>query len=227
MARTLDPVAHATRRDQFIDAAQALIASHGSARLSIQDVLDATGASKGAFYHYFGSRSALLEAVVERMTSTVLETLGPMVDDPQLPAVEKLTRLFRGIGSWKTERMDLLMGLMEVWYSDENLVVRDKFRREIITRLEPVLAGIARQGNAEGVFNVREPEHAAEVLVSLIQGLNERAWGLFVARRDRTMTLEEVERTIGAYVEAFERILGLPSGALQMIDQPTLRAWFA
>ncbi len=67
MARTLDPAAHALRRDEFVDAAQRLIAAKGYEALSIQDLLDDLGASKGAFYHYFGSKSDLLGAVVDRM----------------------------------------------------------------------------------------------------------------------------------------------------------------
>ena len=67
MARTLNPAAHAVRRDAFVDAAQRLIQAKGYEEMSIQDVLDELGASRGAFYHYFDSKAALLEAVVERM----------------------------------------------------------------------------------------------------------------------------------------------------------------
>ena len=227
MARTLNPVAHTLRSDQFIDATQELIASKGYAQLSIQDVLEATGASRGALYHYFDSKASLLEAVIDRMTQAVLAAVAPEMDDPSLPAREKLQRLFAGIGAWKTERKDLMLGLMEVWYSDQNIVVRDKFRRESITRLEPVLARILAQGNAEGAFDVDQPGHTAEVFVSLIQGLNERAGLLYLARQAGTISFEEFEQTIAAYVTAFERILGIPRGSLKMIDEPTRRAWFA
>ena len=57
------PTAHAVRRDEFVDAAQRLIQSPGYEQMSVQDVLDELGASKGAFYHYFDSKEALLEAV--------------------------------------------------------------------------------------------------------------------------------------------------------------------
>ena len=67
MARTLDPSAHAVRRDTFLDAAQRLIQSKGYEQMSVQDVLADVGTSKGAFYHYFDSKAALLEGVVDRM----------------------------------------------------------------------------------------------------------------------------------------------------------------
>jgi hypothetical protein len=60
---------------------------------------------------------------------------------------------------------------------------------------------------------------------SLWQGLNEHASELFLKRQANTVTLEEVERTLAAYLEAFERILSLPTGSLPR-NQATIREWF-
>ena len=69
MARTLDPAAHALRRDAFVDSAQRLMQARGYEEMTIQDVLDDLDTSRGAFYHYFDSKAALLDAVVERMVA--------------------------------------------------------------------------------------------------------------------------------------------------------------
>ena len=63
MARTLNPTLHTVRRDAFLDVAQRLVQTKGYEAMSVQDVLDELEASKGAFYHYFDSKQALLEAV--------------------------------------------------------------------------------------------------------------------------------------------------------------------
>ena len=104
MPRTLNPVAHAVRRDSFVEAAQRLIQMKGYEQMSIQDVLDELDASKGAFYHYFDSKVALLEAVVESMVDAATSALEPVVADPDLPALQKLEGLFTGIASWKMEK---------------------------------------------------------------------------------------------------------------------------
>jgi tetracycline repressor-like protein len=70
MARTLDPVAHAVRREAFLDAGQRLIATKGYTQLSIQDVLDELASSKGAFYHYFDSRRWPTRAAPRSRSST-------------------------------------------------------------------------------------------------------------------------------------------------------------
>ena len=65
MARTVDTGAHAVRREAFVDTAQRLMQAKGYEQMSVQDVLDELDASRGAFYHYFDSKAALLEAVVD------------------------------------------------------------------------------------------------------------------------------------------------------------------
>jgi AcrR family transcriptional regulator len=225
MARTLDPTAHALRRGTFVDATQRLIALKGYEQLSIGDVLADLGASKGAFYHYFDSKGALLEAVVERMTDAALESLAPITVDPNLSAVEKMHDLFRGIGQWKSDRRELVLAVMQTWLSDDNAIVREKLRQGMVTRLAPLLAPIIRQGTAEGVFSATSPDDAARVLVSLMQGSSEVAGELYVARQAGTVTYDQVQRTLAAYTEAFERILGMPAGSMA-IDEPMLRLWF-
>ena len=226
MARTLDPVAHAQRREAFVDVAQRLIRTKGYEQMSVQDVLDELDVSKGAFYHYFDSKVALLEAVVERMVDVATATLVPVVDDPELSALQKLDGVFGGIARWKAERSDLMFAILRAWLSDENAIVRERLRQLTTKRLTPLLARIVRQGQAEGAFTASSADHAALVLVSLILGAQETAGQLFVAIRTNAITFEDVERSIAAYAEAFERILGLPAGSWPVLDTATLRFWF-
>ena len=226
MPRTLDPVAHALRREAFLDVAQRLIQSSGYEQMSVQDILQELDASKGAFYHYFDSKTALLEAVVERMVVAVTATLEPMVDDPDLPAVQKLEGIFSGIARWKSDRKELMLALVQVWLSDENAIVRERSRHVTGKRLTPLLARIVQQGQAEGTFSATSAEHTAAVLVALMLGLNEAAGQLLVARQAGAVSFDHVVRTIAAYAEAFERILGLPAGSWPAIDTPTLHYWF-
>jgi AcrR family transcriptional regulator len=225
--RTLDPQAHALRRDEFVDATQRLMQSKGFDEISVHDLLTDLGASKGAFYHYFASKSELLEAVVERIVDGAMGSVEPMLADPRVPAPEKLNRLFAGITGWKNARRDLLLSLMEAWTSDENGLVREKFRRLAGARLAPPLAEVIAQGVEEGRFSSSSPRHTASVFVSLLLGLNERAVQLFVARAAGEVTLDEIHLVFAAYVEGLERLLGAPPGSLAMVDDETLRLWFA
>jgi AcrR family transcriptional regulator len=227
MARTVDPVAHAVRRDAFLDAGQRLIQTKGYALLSIQDIIDEISASKGAFYHYFDSKADLLDGVVSRMVESAIASLAPAVADPHRSALEKLDAVFSGLASFKADRKDLILALLRVWLSDDNVVVREKLRRGVITRMTPLLAAIIRQGVAEGAFSTTSADHAARVFVSLVMGANEAAVDLFLARQAATVTFEEVEATLAAFGEAFERVLGARPGSLGFAGRSAvIREWF-
>ena len=226
MARTLDLEKHTVRKEAFVEVAQRLMQAKGYEEMSIQDVLEELGASRGAFYHYFDSKQALLEAVVDRITDAALATVVPVMDDASLPAAEKLTRVFSDIGRWKTERRALVLSLMEVWMSDENAIFREKIRQRLMTRLVPLLAQIVEQGMAEGAFTSRSPQDTAMVLVMLIEGFQNRALELFIARQANKVTYEDAERYFASYLDAFERILGASPGSIRLVDESILREWY-
>jgi AcrR family transcriptional regulator len=226
LARTRDPEAHAIKRDGFLDAAQGLILLKGYESMSVQDVLVEVNTSKGAFYHYFDSKASLLNAVVERMVDAALLSVEPIVANPDLPAIDKLRGLFAGIASFKTARKELLIALMEVWLSDHNAIVREKFRGVVIDRLTPIMASIIRQGHDEGVFAVSAPDQAARVFVSFLLSLNQATTELYLARQAGKVSIDDVRRALDAQVEALERVLGAPPGSITLIDESVLHDWF-
>ena len=226
MARTVDTEAHAIRREAFVDAALRLMQAKGYDQMSVQDVLDELDASRGAFYHYFDSKTALLEAVVTRTVDAALASVTPLVEDPAVDALAKLEGLFGGIAQWKVERTDLMLELTRVWLSDENTLMRDKMWQHLMLRLAPLLAAILRQGDDEGVFAVGSPDDTARVMVALLRGLNDLAVRTFVERDQSGVSLAEVQAMVAAYIEAMERILGVPAGTLELVDRPALEKWY-
>ncbi len=226
MARTVNATLHTLRREAFLDVAQSLIQAKGYEEMSIQDVLDALDTSRGAFYHYFDSKQALLEAVVDRFADGAMAAVAPILADPDLPAVRKLERVFGGIARWKAEQKELVLAIMEVWNSDGNAIVREKVRRMTATRLGPLLSTVVRQGIDEGLFTAGSPDETAMVIVFLTQGFQEQAIEHFIARQVGTITLEVVRRTGAAFTEALERILGIPKGSVTLMDEATLHFWF-
>jgi AcrR family transcriptional regulator len=226
MPRTVNATLHTVRREAFLDVAQRLIQAKGYEAMSIQGVLNELDASKGAFYHYFDSKQALLEAVVERFADGAMAALEPVLGDPDLPALRKLERVFAGIARWKAERKELVLAILEVWTSDSNAIVREKVRRMTVSRMVPLLSAVVEQGIEEGVFRAISADETAMVLVALIQGSQELAVDHLIARQAGTVTFEVVQRSVAAFTEAFERILGIPRGSLTLTDEPTLHFWF-
>ena len=226
MPRTLNPTAHAVRREAFVGGAQRLIQTKGYEEMSVQDVLDELGASRGAFYHYFEGKADLLDAVVQRMVDEATSAMAPVLDDPRLTAPQKLDRFFSGIATWKMNRVELVLAVAEVWLADENAMVREKFRKALVRQLSPLLATVIAQGQREGLFGEGSPDGMARVFVALIQAANETAGELFVARQAGRVAFAEVESTLTAYGDAFERVLGAAPGTYQLFDRELLHDWF-
>ena len=226
MARTVNATLRTVRRDAFLDVAQRLVQTKGYEAMSIQDVLDELEASKGAFYHYFDSKQALLEAVVERFADGAMASLAPVLDDPRLPALTKLERVFAGIANLKAEQKELMLAIIEVWNSDGNAIVREKVRRLSERIMIPLFSAVVQQGLDEGTVHVDSPDQTAAVLVSLMFGFQQKATDLFIARQSGAIPFEAVQRSVAAHTEAFERILGIPKGSLTLTDDKTLRFWF-
>ena len=226
MARTLNSAKHAVRRDTFVDVAQRLIQTKGYEGFTVQDILDELDASKGAFYHYFGSKLDLLEAVVDRMGDAVEATWADPLTRPGLSAQERLESVFALTAQWKNARKELVLGILDAWMSDRNAIVREKFRQLVARRMTGLLERILRQGVEDGDFTVADPESTAKVIVALIQGTQEWAGELFIARQDGRATYEEVKRSFAAYSEAFERIVGLPRHSVHFVSEETLQLWF-
>jgi hypothetical protein len=90
-------------------------------------------------------------------------------------------------------------------------------RSATASRLTPVLAAILAEGVADGTFSLADPEGSASVVTSLMLALNEAAVRLFLGRRAQTVPFETATRTLAAYAEALERILGIPAGSWPLL----------
>jgi AcrR family transcriptional regulator len=225
MARTVDAASYAVKRDAFIDAALLLIQTKGYAALSINEVLEAVGASKGAFYHYFDSKVALLEAAVDRTVEAAAGSLRPIVDDSSLSASRKLERLFAAGAQFKAARRDLVVGMLEAWRSDDNALFREKYRRTGMAHIAPLMTRIVEQGVASGEFAAVTPHELAPILIKLMQAFADELADLYVLDR-HPGSLEAIERTAATFTLAVERVLGLAPGTLHLMDPRIARDWY-
>jgi len=229
MARIVKEEEYTARRNEILDAAVQLVYSKGYEKMTIQDILDHLHISKGAFYHYFDSKVAVLEAVVERMaTQQAKPILLSIVEDPQLPALEKLHQYFYMSTTWKTSNRALLTELMQIWYSDENALARQKMLNMTVENLGPMFTKIIKQGVREGTFSTPYPEVASEVTINLIHDLAYASGQMLLsAEVKQSENLQQVEALYAAYCDVLERVLGAPKGSIQFMAAEALKIWFS
>jgi TetR/AcrR family transcriptional repressor of nem operon len=225
MARTVNEQEYSVRRNAILDVTLQMVSTKGYEQMAIQDILDILQISKGAFYHYFDSKQALLEALIERMQEEVDQLLLPIAHDAHLSAIAKLQHFFATLSRWKLAQKSFALAMAPIWYTDENAIVRQKLRAMRIKRVAPLLETIIRQGMQEDVLTTIYPDTIGEVMVSLSLDLTETLGKLLLASEAEHDKFLRIERITATYTDALERILGLPPASLQIADEGTLREW--
>ncbi len=231
MPRVVKEDDYAARRNEILDVARQLVYTKGYEQMSIQDILDALKISKGAFYHYFDSKPALLEALIDRMGDEAETTFLPLLDDPTLPALEKLCRYFSSAVQWKSAQKDYMLALLRIWYSDDNAITRQKVFAKMLKRVAPSFTRVIRQGIQEGTLSTDFPEYATEISLYLILGLGDKFGEVILEHEAGISKLNAEERfcsineAVAAYTDALERILGASAGSIQLMDVESIRVW--
>lgn len=83
-----------TTKDTIIDAAIDLIMQKGATATSLNAICQATGLTKGAFFHYFKSKDDLIKQSILRFSLKMQQSLSSLRSDLALSAQERLWEFF-------------------------------------------------------------------------------------------------------------------------------------
>jgi AcrR family transcriptional regulator len=225
MARHVKPDEYAARRSQILASALRLMHAKGYQAMTIQDVLDDLQMSKGALYHYFDSKQALLEGIVESMARSGSAALQSVVD-ADLDAIAKMHAYFQVSSAWKAEHATEVITAMRLWRHENNSLLRQKMSQETMRHNTPALEAIITQGCEEGVFDTAHPHEAAIIIAGMglhladafIDAIDEDGTDPFGASGSGAASV------VAAYTDAFERILGSPAGSLTLQESRPIGA---
>jgi AcrR family transcriptional regulator len=225
MARILREEEYNAKRNEILDFTLGLVYSNGYAHMTIQDILEGLQISRGALYHYFDSKEALMEALIDRMGKTAVEGFLPILQDSQMTAIQKFHRYFEASIQWKSAGKTVILGMLRTWYTDDNTFIRQKMNARSIQGTARIFEPIIRQGMQEGVFNTRYPEQVAETIAGIAYGMADSMVGLILAPEPGQITLPKIEALLEAYFDTLERILGAPAGSLKAFDAHAFEEW--
>ena len=148
----------------ILDTASALFFQKGYDKTTLQDIIDATKLSKGAIYHHFASKEAILIAVVDRMGDFNSAVLAEIRDRKGLTGAEKLRELFRTSMtlSFQGKILHMLPFLIE------NPKFMALQMQSILGEAAPdYILPILKEGIADGSIHTDHPEELSEVLLLL------------------------------------------------------------
>jgi AcrR family transcriptional regulator len=218
--------APAVRREELVDCAQRLFLGRGYEKTTINDVIAATGLSKGAFYHHFRSKEDLLQAIAERFARESLAFVTALQRDPSLDALKRLNSLLALSRDWKLEHIRDLRAMFTTLLRPENAMLYHRIVEAVFGVLAPALASIIEQGIAEGRFDVADARTAADTLLWLGNGRRPIVMrGLTLAESDVEAGLSLMLTRIRAEEAIIDRILGLEPGSVDVVgSEGDLRA---
>lgn len=207
------------RRTEILDAAQGLFLSRGYDATTVNDLLNAVGISKGAFYHHFSAKEDVLQALVWRMAEQGLAALSPVIEREDLGPLEKLKIFFTEGQRFRKEHATTLRPLIEVLFRDENLRLRLRGTEQMIELVAPRLARVLEEGAKTGVFDIDDPLETARLVLNLGTLVHEAfATALKLAASSKPDAVTLLCKRVASYERALERLLGIPKHSLSIVD---------
>jgi AcrR family transcriptional regulator len=215
------------RAAELLDCAQRLFFDRGYDNTTVNDIIREVGLSKGAFYHYFASKEALLEALATRLARESMAELEPMFEDPSLDAIGRLNALFAGSQRLNVELAPQLRKTFAVIFRPENVVLFHRIDEAARELALPAIADLLKKGSEEGSFDVPDPLAFADMLMQvrlIFRDVMHRA-----LRQAEEGEVEEAARLLDErlrlYGIAIDRLLKLPDGTIKAVEPGFARSF--
>lgn len=158
------------RVDQILDGALRLFARNGFHQTSMDELVAATGLSKGSLYWYFDSKDDIILAVLERVFDRELYHLEALLDQDS-PVPDRL----RALALLSAEEMASFEGLLPVVFEFYSLAGRREEVREVLGsylgRYRDRLSQLIAQGQERRELRPGPGTAIATVIISLFEGL--------------------------------------------------------
>lgn len=213
------------RRAELLEIAARLFGPSGYDATSIDDIIKEAKLSKGAFYHYFPSKDALLEALASRVAEQALQRLSDVLSDDRMTAVERLNAfLRRGRSRGEGEQN---VAIFAAIFRPENLPLYHRLHAAVTRVMIPPLTRIIEQGVREGSMKSHYPATTAEIVLTLGATTHDTVAAL-IAAPDRAALLDALSAfqvRLEQQGIAVDRILGLPDGTIGFWDQAFAEQW--
>lgn len=191
------------RRSEIIQAARRLFQTQEYDKTSMQEIMDELKIAKGTIYHYFASKEALLEAVIEDIVRENSQTMQKLTIAPG-NALEKMKRLV------EAGRIDKdYPHIMQTLHTPANQAMHTRLLASLITKQAPLYAELISQGGLEGLFTTNQPLDCAEFILSAVQFLTDT--GIY------PWSQQDLERRRKALPKLIEQLLQATPGSFDFL----------
>ncbi|MFD9130266.1 ScbR family autoregulator-binding transcription factor [Kitasatospora sp. NPDC059571] len=175
-------------RAAVLDAAAELFADRGFPSVTIQDIAELAGATKGAVYFHFPNKEAMAVELVEAFHHTATRNASAVMD-PRLPPLDAVRALVRGTAQ---RLRDDAAARAAVRLQAEQAVIETELPTPFVDYAAFVTLLLTRAADAGELPPGREPATLARVLVASFFGVQHVSWVL----HDRMDVVERVDELL-------------------------------
>jgi AcrR family transcriptional regulator len=184
--------------DRILDAAHAVFVRKGTARSRTQEIADEAGVNKALVHYYFGTKSALADAIFERALGTLAPLMFGILADENRTIEQKVRDIVREQIDFHSARPYLAGYMVSEMHAEPERVAtvmtrrgsppRDVLRRQI---REAVEAGTMRPISAEqfivNLMGLLVFPFALRPGLSALLGIKRTEWAAFMEERKRLL----------------------------------------
>ena len=217
---------HDERKNELLDVAQNLFYQNGYENTSVANIINAVGIAKGTFYHYFQSKTDLLDQIIERQVHKIDQEIDRVLDEIEENAIVELNNIFQNIGQYKLENKDVMLLMVRVLYSEKNIILKTKMfdsRRKMVT---PKIAKVIKRGIKEGLFNTGNPDYIAIMLWELGNFIGDEFADMLIRNELNKKNMNRFLEMCHTYERTIEKILGTPKNSINVFDEEVIKNFF-
>ncbi len=212
-----------TRAD-LVHVARRMFLTDGYDAIAVNAIIEAAGLSKGTFYYHFGTKSDLLDAVVEQITLEGWQAPRAAIEHREGSAIDRINRFMEAARRWRRGTLPRMAKLTRAMYLPENAQLRERMWNRRLQIAAPALAECLRDGKAEQVLGVDDPESAARVFLVTTGACADDLVRTILASDESEADLHRslMARSV-AMLKALESLLGAPAASLAPPDERLLK----
>jgi AcrR family transcriptional regulator len=218
------------RRAEMLDRALALFVQRGYDNVSLNDLIADAGVSKGAFYHWFPSKDALIAALAERSAHEQLAAIEDTLADCEGNALDRLNTVLQsgfdvkmrmGTPEHLVAMVSLLGPENAHLYGRIVAVAEDLFR--------PLLTRVISEGVAEGIFDTFDAEGVGDMIQALAARTNSKILDIASASDEqaRDRAIDVLTTRFRLHGLAIDRVLGLPDASITVLTRDQVESMVA
>jgi AcrR family transcriptional regulator len=210
------------RRAEMLDRALELFLQRGYDNVSLNDVIADARVSKGAFYHWFPSKDALITALAERSAHDGIAVVEDALAACGGNGLERLNAVLQAGFDIKVkmgvpEQLAAMASLLRP--NNAHLYGRIVSAGEELVR--PVLITVISDGVTEGIFDTFDPEGVADMIHALAARTNSNILDVLDATDEsaRDHAIDVLTTRFRLHGLAIDRTLGLADGTITVLTR--------